>query len=93
MAKTGERQRRLSEGYSFSGFRARETVRGVFGDPDVRIVTLDRRSKKRSAVVAVGSSWVGTIAGYVEFATFRAPGFGSSWSWRCGASRAALADA
>ena len=32
----------------------RRTVRGVFGDPDVRIVRLDRRSKKRFAAVAGG---------------------------------------
>jgi antirestriction protein ArdC len=52
MAESGKRQRRLSDGYSFAGFRARVTVRGVFGDPNVRIVRLDRRSKKRLAVVA-----------------------------------------
>jgi hypothetical protein len=34
------------DGYSFAGFRAQEAVRGVFGDPDVRIVSLDRRSRK-----------------------------------------------
>jgi hypothetical protein len=27
-------------------------VRGVFGDPKVRIITLNRRSKKRPAAVA-----------------------------------------
>src|SRR5271155_5075917 len=91
MAKSGEGQRRLSEGYSFAGFRARETVRGVFGDPDVRVVTLDRSSKKRLAAVAAVSRWAGTIGGYGEFATFRAPGYGLFWSWRCGASRAVLA--
>ena len=36
-------------------FVPNETVRGVFGDPDVRIVSLDRRSKKRCAAVAGGS--------------------------------------
>jgi pimeloyl-ACP methyl ester carboxylesterase len=46
MAESGKRQRRLSDGYSFAGFRARATVRGVFGDPNVRILRLDRRSKK-----------------------------------------------
>jgi hypothetical protein len=46
MAQSGKRQRRLSDGYSFRGFRAQATVHGVFGDRDVRIVTLDRRSKK-----------------------------------------------
>src|SRR5271155_2907269 len=84
MAKSGKGQRRLSDGYSFAGFRARETVRGVFGDPDVRVVTLDRSSKKRLAAAAV-SRWAGTIDGYGEFATFRAPGYGLFWSWRCGA--------
>jgi hypothetical protein len=91
MAKSGEGRRRLSDGYSFSGFRVRETVRGVFGDPGVRIVKLDRRSKKRLAAAAVASSRVGTIAGYGEFGTFRAPGCGLFWSWRCDASRAVLA--
>ena len=45
MAQSGKRQHRLSDGYSFAEFRAQATVRGVFGDPDVRIVKLGRRSK------------------------------------------------
>src|SRR5271163_4374499 len=73
-----------------TGIRSRG-VRGVFGDPDVRIVALDRRSKKRFAAAAVASRWAGTIAGYDGFAICRAPGSGSFWSWRCGASSAALA--
>src|SRR5229473_888488 len=40
MARSAKRRRRLSDGYSFAGFRANATVRGVFGDPDVRIVRL-----------------------------------------------------
>src|SRR6266576_7190200 len=52
MVESGKRRRRLSDGYSFAGFRADETLRGVFGDPDVRILRLDRRSKKRFAAVA-----------------------------------------
>ena len=32
MVKSGKRLRRLSDGYSFAGFCARATVRGVFGD-------------------------------------------------------------
>jgi hypothetical protein len=51
------------DGHSFAGFRARGTVRGVFGDPDVRIVRLDRRSKKRFAAVAGGSGRGGTTGG------------------------------
>jgi len=47
MTKSSKRQRRLWDGYSFAGFRARASVRGVFGDPDTRIVNLDRRAKKQ----------------------------------------------
>src|SRR6266478_5503521 len=63
MAESGKRQRRLSDGYSFAGFRAKEPLRGVFGDPDVRILRLNRRSKKRFAAVAGGSGTAGTTGG------------------------------
>src|SRR5258705_9014646 len=46
MARISKRLRRLWDTYSFEGFRAEPVVRGVFGDPKVRIVTLKRRSKK-----------------------------------------------
>src|SRR6201998_3952062 len=46
MARRSKRLRRLWDTYSFEGFRAEPVVRGVFGDPKVRIVTLKRRSKK-----------------------------------------------
>jgi hypothetical protein len=42
-------RRRLSDSYRFPGFRARQTVIGIFGEPGVRIVTLVRRSKSRLA--------------------------------------------
>jgi hypothetical protein len=91
MAKSGKRLRRLSDGYSFAGFRADTTVRGVFGDPDVRIVRLERRSKKRFAAVAGRSGSAGTIGEYVGFATCRAQDFGSFWNSKCDASRVAIA--
>jgi hypothetical protein len=90
MAKSGKRQRRLSDGYSFTGFRAKASVRGVFGDPDVRIVRLDRRSKKRFAAVAGGAGTAGTIGGCGRFATCRAQDFGLFWNSKCDASRAAV---
>ena len=46
------------DAYAFPGFRPQPTVRGVFGDPKARVVTLVRRSKKRSAA-AVGESHSG----------------------------------
>ncbi len=59
MANSSKRQRRLSDAYSFPGFRPQPTVRGVFGDPDARIITLDRRAKKRFAGAAgeLHSGW------------------------------------
>jgi hypothetical protein len=91
MAKSGKQLRRLSDGYSFADFRARATVRGVFGDPGVRIVRLERRSKKRFAAVAGWSGAGGTINGYVGFATCRVRDFGSFWNSKCDASRVAIA--
>jgi hypothetical protein len=90
MPKSKKRQR-LSDGYSFAGFRAAANVRGVFGDPQVRVVRLDRRSKKRFAAVAGGFSRVGTTDERDMFATCRVQDFGSFWNWKCGASRAAVA--
>ena len=90
MAKTAKCRRRLSDGYSFAGFRPKEAVRGVFGDPDVRIVSLERRSKKRSAAVVGGSRRAGTIGGRVRCATCHVQDFGLFWNSKCGASRAGV---
>src|ERR1700730_8654909 len=90
MVESGKRQRRLLDGYSFDGFRANETLRGVFGDPDVRILRLDRRSKKRFAAVASRSGTAGTTGGCGRFAICRAQGFGFFWNSKCGASRVAI---
>jgi hypothetical protein len=90
MAKSGKQQRRLSDGYSFAGIRARAGVRGVFGDPDVRIVRLDRRSKKPSADAAGTRRRAGTTDGYGTFAICRVPDFGLFWNWKCVAWRAGV---
>ena len=45
---TANRRKRLSDAYRFDGFRPLEEVRGVFGDPIARVVTLVRCSKKRA---------------------------------------------
>src|SRR3989442_13461884 len=51
MPKT-RRPRRLVDAYAFRGFRPGARVRGSFGDPLARIVTLARRAKKRAAGLA-----------------------------------------
>ena len=65
MAKA-TRQRRLWDAYRFPGFRPEPSVRGFFGDPQARILTLRRRSKKRSAGSAVGCAWAGTTVASVR---------------------------
>src|SRR6188768_1297020 len=94
MARASNRRRRLWDTYSFAGFRAQPTVRGIFGDPKARVITLRRRSKKRCAGAVVGSRWAGTTARSVACAICRAGTRGYSWSWRCGAScrQASIAD-
>ncbi|MHB1943994.1 MAG: hypothetical protein ACYCPE_01950 [Metallibacterium sp.] len=42
------KKKRLIDAYRLTGFRPLEGIRGVFGDPHARVVTLMRRSKKWS---------------------------------------------
>ena len=85
MAKSRKRARRLTDAYAFPGFRPRTKVRGVFGDPKARIVTLVRRSKKQSAAFANWGSRDGTTGGRVTFAICRAATLVSTWSGKFGA--------
>jgi len=56
-------KRLLSESYAFPGFRPQPAVRGVFGDPKARVITLNRRAKKQSAAPAARSMRAGTTDG------------------------------
>jgi hypothetical protein len=60
---TSTKRKRLLDAYRFAGFRPLEQLRGVFGDPLARVLTLTRRSKKQLAVHVAECSRVGTIAG------------------------------
>jgi hypothetical protein len=81
MAKTRKR-RRLTDAYKFDGFRTQETVQGIFGDPQVRLITLVRRSKKRSAGRAARSTTAGTTAGSDEYEICPAADIASTCRWR-----------
>jgi hypothetical protein len=89
MLATSTKRRRLRDAYRFPGFRPIEEVRGVFGDPHARIVTLVRRSKKRHAAPADEHIAGGTIASFAELAIFRPVACASSWNSKCDASVAA----
>src|SRR5258708_13012219 len=88
---TSTKRRRLLDAYRFPGFRPVEEVRGMFGDPHARIVTLVRRSKKRPVGRADENIPVGTIARFAAFEIFRPAACVSSWSSRCGGARSARA--
>src|SRR5262249_30869266 len=89
MAITAKRRRRLWDAYWFPGFRPQPTVRGIFGDPKARVITLNRRSKKRLVAVAVTSRWAGTTERSAVCAIFPAATLGYFWNWKYGGSTAA----
>ena len=64
-------RRRLIEAYAVPGFRPLSSVHGVFGDPQARVVTLVRRSKKPSAEVAEQFVSHGTTVPDDGYATYR----------------------
>ena len=76
------KRRRLQDAYRFPGFQPLATVRGVFGDPQVRIVRLLRRQKKRLAGYAERSIGRSTISGYDGWAIWRVETQGFTWSCR-----------
>ena len=88
MAKKRKRARRLTDAYAFPGFRPLHSVRGVFGDPKARIVTLVRRSKKRCAASADERTAVGTTDARGRYAICRRAITAYIWSWKSGVSTA-----
>lgn len=43
------KKRRLTDAYRFQGFTPSLTVEGIFGDPQARVVHLNRNKKKQNA--------------------------------------------
>jgi hypothetical protein len=81
-----ETRRRLVDLYRFPGFRPRASVRGVFGDPQARVVSLERRGKKLCAAFAANDRAEFTIASGVEFEISPVGMRGSTSRWRSVAS-------
>jgi hypothetical protein len=85
------RKRRLWDAYRFPGFTPSATVRGIFGDPQTRVITLTRRSKKRDAGRVACCITRGTIAIPTEREISRVGRTGSTWNSIGGASPAGVA--
>src|SRR5215211_9345944 len=88
---TSRQRKRLLDAYRFPGLRPLEEVRGVFGDPKARVITLVRRSKKRSARNVVERTWAGTTARPGGCATYPAATRESIWRSRFGGFNAEAA--
>lgn len=89
--RINRRHRRLWDEYRFPGFRPSSTVKGVFGDPVARVITLNRRSKKQHAGAAVACIEAGTTAKLDACETSRAAMPACTWRWRYGESAAGVA--
>jgi hypothetical protein len=85
------KKRRLRDAYRFPGFRPVDDLRGVFGDPYARVVTLVRRSKKRRVARVDDSNPAGTIEGSGVFEILGPAMCGYIWSSRYGVSDAVSA--
>jgi hypothetical protein len=63
---------RLPDAYRFPGFNPEIVVRGIFGDPKARVVSLRRRRKKRPVAPAANPLEASAIARHAASATFPA---------------------
>jgi hypothetical protein len=85
------KKKRLEDAYRFPGFRPSRWVRGVFGDPQVRIMILEREQKKRLAAFAVKSTGRFTTARYGPCEIFQAAIRECISRWSSGEWHAAVA--
>ena len=89
MAKN--RRRQLRDTYRFPGFVPAVEVRGIFGDPKARLVSLHHRRKKLRAVNAVAGVAATTTGGSVGCEISPVATRGCIWRWRCGGWRVRVA--
>ena len=80
------KQKRLVDAYGFKGFEPNEEVIGIFGDPQARVIRLNRREKKQSVLSAVVRTKAFTTERFAEFATSPVEIHASIWRWRSAAS-------
>lgn len=59
-----QKKRRLLDEYRLPGFHPRAYIKGIFGDPQARVIGLERTQKKQFVDVAVRNIKVITTRGY-----------------------------
>jgi len=77
------RGRQLREAYKFVGFFPARTVRGVFGDPFIRVLMLSRGQKKQHAEYVVVGTAAFTIRSFAWCEICPAASIASIWSCSC----------
>jgi hypothetical protein len=82
------KNRKLLDEYRFPGFRPMAKIKGVFGDPKARVITLRRTQKKRYAAVAERHIEAITTRRPDVYEIYLAGMLGYIWNWKCGASNA-----
>jgi hypothetical protein len=83
------KKKSLEDAYRFPGFRPSRWVFGVFGDPQVRIMVLEREQKKQLAAFAVKSTGHFTTARDGRYEIFPAGIRACISMWSSGEWRAA----
>jgi len=77
------RGHRLRDAYRFAGFVPAAIVSGVFGDPQVRVVTLRRRQKKQPVEFVGVDTAAFTIRSFAWFVICRVVRTASIWRCLC----------
>jgi hypothetical protein len=78
-------RRRLRDAYRFPGFVPAMIIRGVFGNPQARVLSLKRRQKKPPVAFAAAGTAATTTESFRLRATYPVAICTSTWSWKCGA--------
>ena len=74
--------KRLSDEYRFPGFLPEVTLKGLFGDPCARIITLIRRQKKHAVAIVAEFIRATTTRRYDWCGTCPVAKSGSIWKWK-----------
>jgi hypothetical protein len=82
------KNRKLLDEYRLPGFYPMAKIKGVFGDPKARVITLRRTQKKRYAVVVEWHIKAITTRRRGAYGIYHAEMPEYIWNWKCGESNA-----
>jgi hypothetical protein len=86
------KNRKLLDEYWIPGYRPMAKIKGIFGDPKARVITLRRTQKKQYAAVAEQHIEAITTRRRDAYGIFHAEMPGYIWKCTCGGSSARGAE-